>query len=54
MTPQDSANAEEPRIDELPAPKPAVEHVAAGVDVLPRPHEERTDAGVPHPAHRAP
>ncbi len=45
---------EEPLDGPLPAPKPAVSHVAIGVDVLPRAHEDLSDAGIPHPAHRAP
>jgi hypothetical protein len=54
MTPPDSATADEQNDDALPAPKPAAEHVAQQVDVHPRPHEDRSDAGVLHPAHRAP
>jgi hypothetical protein len=37
----------------LPAPKPAVDHASFGVGVLPRPTQDRTEAGVLHPAHRA-
>jgi hypothetical protein len=42
-----------PQTDTLPAPKPAVSHVAQTISVDPRPHEPVSDAGVPHPAHRA-
>ncbi len=45
---------EQPADGSLPAPKPAAAHVAIGVDVLPRALEDRSDEGVPHPAHRAP
>lgn len=38
---------------DLPAPKSATSHVSQTTDVPPRPREELTDAGVPHPAHRA-
>lgn len=39
--------------DQIPAPKPAAEHVGSASEVQPRPHEETTEAGIPHPAHRA-
>lgn len=38
---------------ELPAPRSALSHVNQTAEVLPRPHEPVSEAGVPHPAHRA-
>ena len=40
-------------VDALPAPKPAIAHVAQSTSVPPRPHEPVSDAGIPHPSHRA-
>lgn len=44
---------DEPDVFDIPAPRSAVSHVAQATEVLPRPHEAVSEAGVPHPAHRA-
>jgi hypothetical protein len=49
----DTRVTDEPDVVELPAPRSAASHVAQATEVLPRPHEAVSEAGVPHPAHRA-
>jgi len=53
MTAEDALLTEEATTFDLPAPRSARSHVNYSIEVPPRPHEDRDEAGHPHPSHRA-